>query len=162
MVFHPAGSAGTWGAVCAPREAFVHQVCMRCEICSNSCKESCVLAQPVGAKRRHLLLAMLQLLRVCAASAKLANMRAITTTQIQMQQVLTSYEEGVYNILFDSIPDEELRPEWRRAAAARVRTVGGSEGVPFSVGACSLLCRREGGVARAAARGGGVRAVVRH
>jgi len=26
MVFHPAGSAGMWGALCAPREAFVHQV----------------------------------------------------------------------------------------------------------------------------------------
>lgn len=26
MVFHPAGSAGLWGALCAPREAFVHQV----------------------------------------------------------------------------------------------------------------------------------------
>jgi hypothetical protein len=26
MVFHPAGSAGAWGALCAPREAYVHQV----------------------------------------------------------------------------------------------------------------------------------------
>ncbi|GBF92229.1 hypothetical protein Rsub_05311 [Raphidocelis subcapitata] len=61
MVFHPAGSAGAWGALCAPREAFV-------------------------------------------------------------TQVLTSYEEGVYNILFNSIPDEDLRPEWRARAAARARS----------------------------------------
>ena len=47
-------------------------------------------------------------------------------------KVLTSYEEGVYNILFDSIPDSELRPDWRRAAAARVRTV--------SIRATSLAC----------------------
>jgi hypothetical protein len=39
--------------------------------------------------------------------------------------VLTSYEEGVYNILFDSIPDDDVRPEWRARAAAQWRMVRG-------------------------------------
>ena len=38
-------------------------------------------------------------------------------------QVLTSYEEGVYNILFDSIPDDDIRPEWRARAVAQWRAV---------------------------------------
>lgn len=50
-------------------------------------------------------------------------MHSYSLSCIPCPQVLTSYEEGVYNILFDSIPDDDIRPEWRERAGQRARTV---------------------------------------
>jgi hypothetical protein len=38
-------------------------------------------------------------------------------------QVLTSYEEGVYAVLFSSVPDEDVKPEWIERANARTQRV---------------------------------------
>uniref|UniRef100_A0A383WFV0 Protein ENHANCED DISEASE RESISTANCE 2 C-terminal domain-containing protein n=1 Tax=Tetradesmus obliquus TaxID=3088 RepID=A0A383WFV0_TETOB len=38
-----------------------------------------------------------------------------------MHQVLTSYEEGVYAVLFSSVPDEDVKPEWMQRASARTQ-----------------------------------------
>ena len=38
-------------------------------------------------------------------------------------QVLTSYEEGVYAVLFSSVPDEDVKPEWMQRANARTQRV---------------------------------------
>jgi hypothetical protein len=40
-----------------------------------------------------------------------------------MHQVLTSYEEGVYAVLFSSVPDEDVKPEWIERANARTQRV---------------------------------------
>jgi hypothetical protein len=37
--------------------------------------------------------------------------------------VLTSYEEGVYAVLFSSVPDEDVKPEWVERARARTQRV---------------------------------------
>jgi hypothetical protein len=48
-------------------------------------------------------------------------------------QVLTSYEEGVYAVLFSSVPDEDVKPEWIERANARTQRVSQQVG---------CICRR--------------------
>lgn len=38
-------------------------------------------------------------------------------------QVLSSYEEGVYAVLFSSVPDEDVKEEWITRANARTQRV---------------------------------------
>lgn len=58
-----------------------------------------------------------------AGSAGLATVLAAPRYTF-MHQVLTSYEEGVYAVLFSSVPDEDVKPEWIERANARSQRVG--------------------------------------
>lgn len=59
-------------------------------------------------------------------------------------QVLTSYEEGVYAVLFSSVPDEDVKPEWlerARARTQRVRQAGSSRALQAE--AAAGHCRQQ-------------------
>jgi hypothetical protein len=63
-------------------------------------------------------------------------------------QVLTSYEEGVYAVLFSSVPDEDVKPEWIERANARTQRVSQQQLLLQQqdyVPACSgmMSCRHE-------------------
>lgn len=60
-----------------------------------------------------------------AGSAGLATVLAAPRYTF-MHQVLTSYEEGVYAVLFSSVPDEDVKPEWIERANSRTQRVSTS------------------------------------
>jgi hypothetical protein len=40
-------------------------------------------------------------------------------------QVHTTYEDGVHAVLFSSVPDHDVKPEWVKRARARMQSVSG-------------------------------------
>jgi hypothetical protein len=72
-----------------------------------------------------------------------------------LHQVLTTYQEGLYNVLYSSIPEEDIKPAWRQAAAARTQRVRRAGRCMWCGGACGagscgggVCAREEGGLAR--------------
>lgn len=45
-----------------------------------------------------------------------------------MHQVHTTYEDGVHAVLFSSVPDLDVKPEWVERARARTQSVSGAQG----------------------------------
>ena len=47
---------------------------------------------------------------------------------MHMHQVHTTYEDGVHAVLFSSVPDLDVKPEWVERARARTQSVSGRQG----------------------------------